>query len=332
MPIKFRILGSGEWGLAIGNHLSWNNYDVEIFGRTKSKIDNLIKSRKYSALNLKFLNNVTFKYLDDINYDGDEVYNIIATSSSGFADCINYHRDYLMLYENICWLTKGIDSHSCRLFDEVVYDTLGDQLNVGILSGPSFARDLVLRKNMSVSLATSNNSFGDELSACLNSSFFHIEHTSDLIGVQVSGIMKNIAAILSGMLSASNFPKSDLSTLIDITKDEILQITTIIYEQRKIKINGSILVKTLASPSCDGDLKLSCLEDHSRNRTFGLNWVTEKNVDTLSKRIGTIEGYNSVIALSNLIKPADVGPVLKSVYDILFNDTRLEDTEIIKNL
>ena len=332
MSIKFRILGSGEWGLAIGNHLSCNNYDVEIFGRTKSKIDHLIKSREHVVLNLKFHNKVTFKHLDNINYDGGEVFNIIATSSSGFADCINYHRDYLMLHDNICWLTKGIDSHSSKLFDEVVCDALGDQLDVGILSGPSFARDLILRRNMSVSLATSNYSFGNKLSACLNSSFFHTEHTSDLVGVQVSGIMKNIAAILSGMLSASNYPKSDLSTLIDITKDEILQITTIIYEQRKIKINGSVLAKTLASPSCDGDLRLSCLEDHSRNRTFGLYWAAEKNPDALSKRIGTIEGYNSVIALSNLIKSADVGPVLKSVYDILFNDTRLEDTEIIKNL
>ena len=332
MSIKFRILGSGEWGLAIGNHLSWNNFDVEIFGRTKSKIDNFIKSREYGALNLKFHNNVTFKHLDDINYDGGEVYNIIATSSSGFADCINCHRDYLMLHDNICWLTKGIDSNSCSLFDEVVCNTLGDQLNVGILSGPSFARDLILRKNMSVSLATSNISFGDKLSACLNSSFFHTEHTSDLIGVQVSGIMKNIAAILSGMLSASNFSKSDLLTLIDLTKDEILQITKVIYEQRKIKINSSVLVKTLSSPSCDGDLRLSCLEDHSRNRTFGLNWAVVNNANVLSEKIGTIEGYHSVIALSNRIKSADVGPVLKSVYDILFNDVRLEDTEIIKNL
>ena len=335
MSTKFRIIGSGEWGLAIGNHLSRNSYPVEIYGRTKNKVERLIREREYLNLNLKFNDNVIFKHLDDIHDKNDKsskIYNFIATSSSGFADCVRNYKDYLDQQDNICWLTKGIDEGSSRLLDEVVYDTLGNNFNFAILSGPSFAKDLALQKNMCVSLATSGKSITDDLVNCFETEFFHIEQTSDLIGVQISGIMKNVAAILAGILSSTDHTHRDILKLIDLTKDEILQMTIQIYSNRKLDIDKSMLNKTLMSPACDGDLRLSCLEDHSRNRRFGLNWYSRQDTNSLLNEIGTVEGYNSAIALSKRIRSTNFGPVLSSVYNILFNNSKLEDSEVIKYL
>jgi len=144
--------------------------------------------------------------------------------------------------------------------------------------------------------------------------------------------MKNIAAILSGILTTNNYNSSDILKMIEITKKEIFEITRHVYSMRSLSVDNDEVTKTLSSPSCDGDLKLSCLSDLSRNRRFGLQMSKSNTFDILIKEIGTVEGYEMTPVLYGMINNVNVGPVLKTVYEILFNNQKLENTEIINYL
>ena len=334
MTVEFRILGSGEWGLAVANHLAQLGYSVEIFGRTKSKINILQQSRECKLLNTKFSENITFDYLSDISNKAfsKKIHHIIATSSSGFAELINENRNYLTEYSNFIWLTKGLDRKSNKFFDELLTESFGNSINCCLISGPSFARDLVSGKKISVSIASNNNDYSDTIEKYFSTNNFVMHKTSDLIGVQVSGVMKNIAAILSGILTSNSYNSSDILNIIEVTKREIFEIAKYVYSVRNLSFDDDIVTQTLASPSCDGDLKLSCLSDQSRNRRFGLKLSKADSFDQIISDIGTVEGYVMTPVLYQMIKDVDVGPVLKSVYEILFNNQKLEKTEIFSYL
>ena len=330
MTVKFRILGSGEWGLAIANHLAQQNYSVEIFGRTKSKIDKLKQNRECKYLNVKFDENTSFDYLSDISKKefSKSIHNIIATSSSGFADLINENRTYLSKYSNFIWLTKGLDKKSNKFFDELLTDHFGTSVNCCLISGPSFAKDLVSGKKISVSIASNSSHYVDTVDKYFSTNNFIMYKTNDLIGVQVSGVMKNIAAILSGILTTHSYTSTDILNMIEVTKREIFEITKYIYSSRNLSLDDDVVRETLASPSCDGDLKLSCLSDQSRNRRFGLKLSKSGCFDQVIRDIGTVEGYVMTPVLYGMVKDVNVGPVLKSVYEILFNNQELEKTEV----
>ena len=334
MTLKFRILGSGEWGLAIANHLSKNNYPVEIFGRTKGKIDFLMQNRKSTSLGIQFKDNVTFDYLSNILNKpfSIDTYNIIATSSSGFSNLIEQNKDYLSQYSSFIWLTKGLDKKTNKFFDELLIETFGNSIDCCLISGPSFAKDLVCGEKICVSVASNNSGYLDTIEKCFITNKFIMQKTNDLIGVQISGVMKNIAAILSGILTSNNYNSSDILKMIEITKKEIFEITKHVYSIRSLSVDNDEIRKTLSSPSCDGDLKLSCLSDLSRNRRFGLQLSESNTFDILIKEIGTVEGYEMTPVLYEMISDVNVGPVLKTVYEILFNNQKLEKTEIINYL
>ena len=334
MTVKFRILGSGEWGLAIANHLAQQSYSVEIFGRTRSKIDTLEQRREYKPLNIKFNENTSFHYLNDISDKAfsKDTHNIIATSSSGFADLINENKVYLSKYSDFIWLTKGLDKKSNKFFDELLTESFGKSINCCLISGPSFAKDLVSGKKINVSIASNNNKYIDTVEKYFATNNFIMHKTSDLIGVQVSGVMKNIAAILSGILTSYNYTSTDILNIVEVTKKEIFSITKYIYSVRNLTLNDDVIRETLASPSCDGDLKLSCLSNQSRNRRFGLKITKPGSFDEVIKDIGTVEGYVMTPVLHEMVRGVNVGPVLKSVYEILYGNLKLEKTEIFNYL
>ncbi len=334
MTTKFRILGSGEWGLAIAYHLSQHDYPVEIYGRTKNKIDDFNQKKVCKSLNIKFNQNVSFNHLANIANQpySDNTHNLIATSSSGFADLLNQNKNYLSKYSNFIWLTKGLDKGSKKFFDELLCQHFGSTINCCLISGPSFAKDLVGGENISVSIASNSNDYMNTIEKCFISDNFIMHKTNDLIGVQVSGVMKNVAAILSGILTSNNYDSSDILKMIAITKKEIFEITKYIYATRELSLDNDEVMKTLESPSCDGDLKLSCLSDQSRNRRFGLRLSGLNSFEQIIDDIGTVEGYVMTPVLHDMVRENNIGPILKSVNGILFKKQKLDETEIINYL
>ena len=319
----FRIFGAGEWGLAVANHLSCLGHNVEIFLRNDNKISEFNKLRAYKDLGLSFSQNVIFNNLSDLNTlsSNKDIFNIIASSSSGFADIINSYRVYFKSCKSVVWLTKGLDHDSGLLFHEIIDQELSPSINKCIISGPSFAKDLVSAKPLKVSIASSCDLLANVIIETMETEYFMFERTTDIIGVEVSGVMKNISAILAGALTVNSYPNEYIEELIVLSQRDIKSIVRKITRQQKSYIvSEEDLDKTVLSPACYGDMCLTCYFNTSRNRKLGLKITGKYNLKKIINKIGTVEGYLSTLTLNNHKKVFGESKVVEAAYKILYLD------------
>jgi len=329
----FRIFGAGEWGLAVANHLSIQNNLVEVYLRDIDKVDFYKTNKIHKNLDIKFGKNISFFNLNRVSEISNDpkTINIIATSSSGFLNIIKDNLNYFKKSKSLTWLTKGLDHSSGYLFHQVIDELLVDKIEKCIISGPSFAMDLVNKKNIKVSIASTNDLLTQVFVNAMDTDYFTLLPTHDLIGVEVSGVLKNISAILAGSLTANEFPDEYVHELISISQQEVYRISKLIMAtSHGYEVSDSDMKKTLTSPACLGDLELTCFYNTSRNRQLGLKLASGCNIKKLLSKIGTVEGYLSTETLfKNKVIYSD-SKIIKSAYDILYN--HIEPRKILLGL
>jgi glycerol-3-phosphate dehydrogenase (NAD(P)+) len=329
----FRIFGAGEWGLAVANHLSIQNNLVEIYLRDIDKVDSYKTNKIHENLDIKFGKNISFFNLNrvsEISNDPNTI-NIIATSSSGFLNIIKDNLNYFKKSQSLTWLTKGLDHSSGSLFHQVLDELLPDEIDKCIISGPSFAIDLVNKKNIKVSIASTDDLLTEVFVNAMNTDYFTLLPTHDLIGVEVSGVLKNISAILAGSLTANEFPDEYVHELISISQQEVYRISKLIMAtSHSYEVSDSEMKKTLTSPACLGDLELTCFYNTSRNRQLGLKLARDCNIKKLLSKIGTVEGYLSTETLFKNKEIYSESKIIKSAYEILYN--HIEPRKILEGL
>lgn len=329
----FRIFGAGEWGLAVANHLASLGSTVEVYIRDEKKINFYKTHSLHKDLAINFNNNISFHHINMIHDTKTKanVINIIATSSSGFLPIIKNNINYFKSCESLSWITKGLDHASGLLFHQILDQMLSNEIHKCIISGPSFAVDLVNKKNLEVSIASTDNSLMDIFMSAMCTDYFKLIPTKDIIGVEVSGVLKNISAILAGSLTANEFSNEYIDELILISQKEVQRISKLIGDSHsRYTLSDKEILKTLTSPACMGDLHLTCFYNTSRNRQLGLKLTKDCNVNKLITRIGTVEGYLSTVTL---FKNKDIygdGPLVNAAYDILYN--HLEPKKVLDSL
>ena len=331
MSSDVRIFGAGDWGLAIGLHLA-ERHDVDVFIRNNKKYLSFCKK-----FNINGQSSISVHESDNGNWSdlpklqGKSFAVIIACSSTGFFELLNTNVNYFSKCESISWLTKGIDNHTGKLFHEVVSHVLGNNIDMCILSGPSFARDLIENKKIEISIASNKNHLIEKISKLISADNFSLVPTSDIIGVQIAGIIKNIAATLTGILSALDYEERHSMLIIEKAKEEILKISSGIQAKPGLyNVDKSEMLKTLESPACHGDLILTCLNDVSRNRQFGYRIGKGESINSVLKDIGTVESFSATKTLYDNKEKFNFGEITDSIYKILYKDSDPKD--IVKKI
>ena len=331
MSSDVRIFGAGDWGLAIGLHLA-ERHDVDVFIRNNKKYLSFCKKfniNDQSSISVHESDNGNWSDLPKLQ--GKSFADIIACSSTGFFELLNTNVNYFSKCESISWLTKGIDNHTGKLFHEVVSHVLGNNIDMCILSGPSFARDLIDNKKIEISIASNKNHLIEKISKLISADNFSLVPTSDIIGVQIAGIIKNIAATLTGILSALDYEERHSMLIIEKAKEEILKISSGIQAKPGLyNVDKSEMLKTLESPACHGDLILTCLNDVSRNRQFGYRIGKGESINSVLKDIGTVESFSATKTLYDNKEKFNFGEITDSIYKILYKDSDPKD--IIKKI
>ena len=331
MSSDVRIFGAGDWGLAIGLHLA-ERHDVDVFIRNNKKYLSFCKKfniNDQSSISVHESDNGNWSDLPKLQ--GKSFADIIACSSTGFFELLNTNVNYFSKCESISWLTKGIDNHTGKLFHEVVSHVLGNNIDMCILSGPSFARDLIDNKKIEISIASNKNHLIEKISKLISTDNFSLVPTSDIIGVQIAGIIKNIAATLTGILSALDYEERHSMLIIEKAKEEILKISSGIQAKPGLyNVDKSEMLKTLESPACHGDLILTCLNDVSRNRQFGYRIGKGESINSVLKDIGTVESFSATKTLYDNKEKFNFGEITDSIYKILYKDSDPKD--IIKKI
>ena len=337
MSSNIRIFGAGKWGLAVAYHLSNQKNKVQVFDIEKDRVDALNKLKYCKDLDVKFNEYIEFHYLDPgMTPPDNDIYNIIAVSSAGFSSVVNEFKDYFSAYKSLIWLTKGIDNNSGLLFHEVVNKTLNtkmisDGFDMCMVSGPSFAIDLVKNEKITINSASNNIVLSEKVSSLLTAQNFKVEPIKDIIGVQVASVVKNIAATIAGVLVALNYDENSIMSIIEKAKAEVLQISSAIQLKSKdYSVSQAEMLATLDSPACHGDMILTCLNDESRNRQFGRRIGDGEAINSALKDLGTVESYLCTKTLYENKDRFKYGEITDAAYNIMYK--KGDPTLIAKNL
>lgn len=311
------IIGSGAYGTALSIRFSLNGLKISLWGRDKKNLIQMNKNRIYKKFssNIKFPNNLIIEpSLKKAIKSSKNI--LIAIPSFGFNKILHNIKPYLNKNSRIIWATKGLEKQTGRLLQDVAIEILGKQIPLAILSGPSFANEIAIGLLTSVNITSNNKKFLNELQKLFNNKAnFRVYKNSDMIGIQLCVILKNIIAIASGISDGIGLGENAKAAIITNGLSEIIKLGT--------SMGASL--STFIGLSGIGDLVLTCTSNQSRNRKFGILIGKGIKIEKAKKQINnTIEGILNIKEIYRLSKKLNVDmPITKQIYKILFHNKNI---------
>ena len=305
--MKVGIIGAGAYALALAHVLKKNN-DVIIW----TKLEDEYRELKEKRTNEKVLPNFKLDGKIKITLDLKEVTKvdlIIVAIPAKFVDSISKELKGLIKKQYVCIATKGIEQETC-LFPIDVFKKYNKTSRIAVISGPSFARDIITDCPIGLSVASKSKKAINIIKKSLENTNIKLRETRDIIGIEICGSIKNVIAIASGILNGLGYPEST----------EAMFITESLHDIKNLikALGGS--KKTILSYAGFGDLLLTCTSYKSRNFTFG-NIIGKKEPKEDYIKNNTIEGLYTLKSIYKLIKNKNVDmPIIDLIYDIVFKD------------
>ena len=234
---------------------------------------------------------------------------LLATPSGAFAETLKQ-----ILAGNgaglpIVWACKGLEKGSARLLEHVAGDILGSETPLAMVSGPSFAGELMRGLPTAITVASRHQTFADQLVNWLHSDTFRAYRTDDLTGVEIGGALKNVFAIAAGISDGLGFGANARAALITRGLAELMRLG--------VALGGR--AETFMGLAGMGDLVLTCTDDQSRNRRMGLALARGLGVEQAREEIGqAVEGVNTAREAQRLSQSHGIEmPIAEQVYAVL---------------
>ncbi len=318
------VCGAGSWGTALAATLARNTeQQVLLWGRELDVLQDV--SMKH--MNNNYLPGVqlplNIQTLSDIKMLLKQAQDlVIAVPSKAFIEVLQLIKPYVTEKHRIIWATKGLEPKTGRLLHELVIEELGAQQVFAVLAGPSFAKEVAKQLPTAVTIATNNESFGKDLLTYFHSENFRVYLCADIIGAQVGGVMKNILAVAAGMSDGLGFGANARAALITRGLAEMMRFGLALGAQ----------IETLQGLAGVGDVILTCTDDQSRNRRFGLAIARGQDFDSAQAEIGqVVEAVHNAeevcrIAAANILEM----PIASQVFKILTKEVTPQ--QAVRNL
>lgn len=311
MNKKIAILGAGSWGTALAILAARNGCQTLLWGHNPKHMALLAQDHE----NKRYLPNIAFPENLAVTSDLSEVANfcslmLVSVPSHAFKDTLLQLKTYLSEDVQIAWATKGFNPDNGSLLHEVVADIFSAQTPAALLSGPSFAGEVAAGLPTAITIASSQPDFASHLADILHSERFRTYTNSDLIGVEVGGAVKNVMAIAAGIADGLGFGANTRAALITRGLNEMIRLG--------VKLGGK--QQTFMGLAGLGDLILTCTDNQSRNRRFGLALGQGKNKIAAIQEIGQeIEGVSAAKETFLLAKKYGVDmPITEQTYKVLY--------------
>jgi glycerol-3-phosphate dehydrogenase (NAD(P)+) len=323
MNKPFAILGAGSWGTALALYLSRQGHAVRLWTAVTNHVAAMQKERE----NKRYHPGYTFPSLLHPTADLAEAIQdaaniLIAVPSVGFRQVLTLLKPLLAPKARLISLSKGLDESTGQLLHSVFEEILGKQHAFAVLSGPSFSREVILGLPTAVVIASQDKVFAQDLLQQFNSPLFRIYLSSDVIGVEISGVVKNVLAIATGISDGMELGANARCALITRGLAEIMRLG--------LALGGKN--ETFMGLAGLGDLILTCTDDQSRNRRFGLSLGKGKTPSAAESEIGqVVEGKRNAELVVQLAKNAKVEmPIVEAVWKIL--QAKLTPQEAMQDL
>ncbi|ASM04593.1 TPA: NAD(P)H-dependent glycerol-3-phosphate dehydrogenase [Serratia marcescens] len=306
------VIGAGSYGTALAITLARNGHTVVLWGHNPAQIQTLQRDR----CNQAFLPDVPFP--DTLLLEADLARALAASRdvlvvvpSHVFGDVLRQLKPHLRPDARIVWATKGLEAETGRLLQDVAREALGEAIPLAVLSGPTFAKELAAGLPTAIALAATDAQFADDLQQLLHcGKSFRVYSNPDFIGVQLGGAVKNVIAIGAGMSDGIGFGANARTALITRGLAEMSRL-------------GSALgadPSTFMGMAGLGDLVLTCTDNQSRNRRFGIMLGQGKGVQEAQDSIGqVVEGYRNTKEVLALAQRHGVEmPITEQIYQVLY--------------
>jgi glycerol-3-phosphate dehydrogenase (NAD(P)+) len=321
---KISVLGAGSWGTALAILIAKNGFEVLLWGHDKSHIDDLAKERK----NQRYLPGQTLPEGISVSPDlkkAAEFSNLIllAVPSHAFKRTLVDLKPHVNVNEiKIAWATKGFNPENGALLHQVVAEVFSADTPAAILSGPTFAGEVVSNFPTAITVASSKMEFASQIAEILHSDRFRPYTSTDIIGVEVGGAVKNVLAIAAGVADGLGFGANTRAALITRGLNEIMRLGVCLGGKQETFMGLAGL----------GDLVLTCTDNQSRNRRFGLALGQGKKMGEIIREIGQeIEGIGTAKETYLLAKRYKIEmPIIEQTYKVLYEN--LNPLSAVKNL
>ncbi len=265
--------------------LARNGHGVVLWGRDREQVAVMAGERR----NRRYLPEHEFPHGLQVTASLDEAaagarLALVVVPSSGFqavcASLASCGTDLTGMF----WATKGFDPGSGRLLHEVAAQTSAGNLPTAVLSGPTFANEIARGLPAAVSCASTHAGFAEQVAELFRNEWFRVYTSTDMVGVEIGGAVKNVLAIAAGIADGLGFGANTRAALITRGLREIVRLGAAMGGQPESFMGLAGL----------GDLVLTCTDDQSRNRRFGLALADGLSVAAAEQSVGqVVEGVGA---------------------------------------
>jgi len=313
------FLGCGSWGGALGDVLSRKGVPVLFWHRNSKTIDQIQKTRKhYLVEDLYFSKNVNFT--NDIEYAINySPIIVIAIPSQSIRKLLIKNNTIFNNKKIIVTVSKGIEVDSLMTMSEVINDVYGKNYKrTVVLSGPSHAEEVVKKFPTTLVASSKNDSASKTIQQLFSNEYLRTYLNKDVRGVEIGGAMKNVMAIAAGICDGINYGDNSKAALMTRGMTEIIRLG------KKMGAKG----KTFRGLSGFGDLIVTCLSQHSRNRKVGQAIGEGESLISIQNRMKMVaEGVLTTKSVHQLrLKYGLEMPIHEAMYEILFMGKNPKDS------
>ena len=330
MSNRVAVIGAGSWGTALAKLLGDKGVDVALWGHTPEHIASLQQEKE----NTKYLPGAALPETVHPEADLDRAVDgkdcvVMVVPSHGYREVFAQLAPRLVDGALVVSAVKGVENTTLQTMTQVMQDTINQQnishtINIGVLSGPSFAAEVAEEQPTAVTVAFTDKDSASSVQKLFSTPFFRAYTSSDVLGLEICAAMKNVIAIAAGIGDGLGYGLNSRAALITRGLAEITRLG--------VKLGAQPL--TFAGLGGLGDLVLTCTGGLSRNRTVGLKLGEGKTLEqALSEMTMVAEGVRTTKSCYNLARKYGVEmPILEQTYQVLYanKDCRIAVQELFQ--
>jgi len=305
------VLGSGSWGTALAVHLARSGHRVILWGIETEELAAMARER----VNERYLPGVKLPDGLEIEHDfaravaeADQL--LVVVPSHAFREVLERARPLLRPGQRVAWATKGFELATGQLPHQVADEVLGPGVPTAVLSGPTFAKEVGAGLPSAMTVASRDEDYAMSLARSFSGENFRVYASGDMVGVEVGGATKNVLAIGAGISDGLGFGANTRVALI----------TRGLVELTRLGVALGADKETFMGLAGLGDLVLTCTDNQSRNRRFGLALASGKTPAQAQAEIGqVVEGVLAARAVREVAQRVGVEmPIAEQIYRVLY--------------
>lgn len=303
------VLGDGAWGTAVAQCIGTNGHYVTLWCNNQEAASAIIKDQKNTIYlpDIQLSSNITTTTDIKIALQADIIFEAVPVKY--LRSVLEKAAPYVTLEQLWIVLSKGIEQNTFLLPSHIIEQVLTVK-NIVSMSGPSYAREFAMQQPTAFTLASNVQADVIKIQNIITADYVHTACSTDLIGVQVIGALKNILALAIGIVEGAGYYDNAKARMLTQGIHEICTFITLFGGQKE----------TIFEYAGIGDIVLTAYGKESRNRALGIALGQGKNLEQLLQSTSVPESINTLRSVHQLMQERGItAPLFSTLYTIVFD-------------